>query len=229
MGQTIWVENIYPTTDKKHWQEAMPDATRPIYVPATVEEVEDDFVTLKTDWQPPLSRTMTKTRLSRRTMQASIDHMAALDLDEAQVLDQLYRNHVDGAVYDVNGPVLLALNVSPKPVDLDAVFSTDVMDRYPINWGMRRRPLSWMRAKTDEADPRANMRPRAHVFGTARDALLKLGKGRTRVNVLVSGDCGGGDAVPPDPERSPRSGDGHSGRGPHALAPVEGHGGPVRP
>ena len=59
--------------------------------------------------------------------------------------------------------------------------------RYPVNWGMHRRPSSWMQAKQAEAEPRVNKRQLAHVFGTARDALLKMGETKGGVNVLISG------------------------------------------
>ena len=119
-GQGIWVENCYPPNDKQHWLAAMPQSTRPTYVPATVEECDEDWVTLVTDWEPKQSRTMSKSSLRKRTKErGSIDDIPFEELHEAQVLEQLYKQHMEGRVYDVVGPVLLALNPSPKTVDVD--------------------------------------------------------------------------------------------------------------
>ena len=116
-------------------------------MPATVEECDEDWVTLVTDWEPQQNRTMSKGNLRKRTKErGSIDDIPFEELHEAQVraavatttaavpiladdrphnhhqvLEQLYKQHMEGRVYDVVGPVLLALNPSPKTVDLDAL------------------------------------------------------------------------------------------------------------
>lgn len=85
-GQGIWVENCYPANDKQHWLAAMPQSTRPTYVPATVEECDEDWVTLVTDWEPQQSRTMSKGNLRKRTKErGSIDDIPFEELHEAQV------------------------------------------------------------------------------------------------------------------------------------------------
>lgn len=168
--QEIWIKNPYPLNDTTHYRHHLPNANRPVYVPALLLS----STSAQTIWSPKLIVQIdpNEPKLFRSTTDRTnvIDLVNLIDTNAPSLLDTIYQRFCQDEIYTFAGLILIAMNPYKalcNESNGQSIYGSETMTQYR----------------------QVNTPTRPHVFSIVNQALENLTSDQS---ILISGESGAG-------------------------------------